>query len=259
MKRQERQKSILDLLVATGSVDLDDLSARFSVSKMTIHRDLDELENEGLLRKCRGGATIEADMRFESDYQFRARQGGEAKTAIARSALDFIEPGMAVMINDGSMAAVLGSMLPEKRPLTVITNNDAVIHALKMEKGITLVALGGTYSKKYNAYLGKLAEDAVSQLRADIAFISSPAISGTDVFHMDEQVVRVKKMMMASAAKSILLVHHMRFGHTALHKMASVDEFDAIVTDEPPTRTIEKQFEEMKVQLVLTAESGGDV
>ena len=44
MKRDDRQQMIMDLLVRDGEVELDALADRFSVSKMTIHRDLDELE-----------------------------------------------------------------------------------------------------------------------------------------------------------------------------------------------------------------------
>lgn len=112
---------------------LDALAAHFSVSNMTIHRDLDDLEAAGILRKIRGGATIEAGTQFESDFRFREQQGSDAKGAMADAALALIEPGMTVIINDGSMAAVLGARLTERRPLTVVTNNAAVIDALKFE------------------------------------------------------------------------------------------------------------------------------
>lgn len=234
MKREDRQQAIMDLLVAEGEVELDALADRFSVSRMTIHRDLDELEGAGLLRKIRGGATIESGTQFESDFRFRARQGAAAKEAMAAQALELIEPGMSVLINDGSMAAVLGRMAVARRPLTVITNNCAVLDALKGEAGIKLIALGGVFSAKFNAYLGKICEDSLARLRADIAIISSPAVSGTEVFHMDDAVVRAKRAMMAAAARRCLVVNHTRFGHTALHKLADLAEFDHIITDRAP-------------------------
>ena len=73
VKREDRKQAIMDLLVEQRAVDLDDLAERFAVSKMTIHRDLDDLESEGLLRKMRGGATMESGTQFESDFRFRAR------------------------------------------------------------------------------------------------------------------------------------------------------------------------------------------
>lgn len=234
MRREERQQLIMDLLVEKGAVDMDDLAERFAVSKMTIHRDLDDLEQAGLLRKMRGGATIEAGTQFESDFRFRERQGGEAKERMARAALELVEPGMTVIVNDGSMAAVLGALLVEKRPLTVITNNAAIMDALKGVNGANLIALGGTYSAKFNGYFGVLTEEALARLRADIAFVSTPALSGGKAFHMDDDVVRSKRAMIASAAKSCLLVNHQRFGRTALHVLSDLKDFDWIITDAMP-------------------------
>lgn len=236
MKREDRKQAIMDLLVEHGAVDLDNLSDRFGVSRMTIHRDLDDLEQAGVLRKMRGGATIEAGNQFESDFRFRERQESEAKERMALAAFDLIEPGMTVMINDGSMAAVLGSLLPKKRPLTVITNNAAVIDALKTEAGMTLIALGGAFSAKFNGFFGVVTEDALSRLRADIAFISAPAVSGTLAFHMDDNVIRAKRAMMAAASRICLLVNHHRFDRSALHVLADLSDFHLVITDdEPPT------------------------
>ncbi|WP_412535215.1 DeoR/GlpR family DNA-binding transcription regulator [Mesorhizobium sp. BAC0120] len=234
MKREERRQAIIDLLLEKRAVDLDDLAARFAVSKMTIHRDLDDLEQGGLLRKVRGGATIEAGTQFESDFRIREKQDSAAKARMARAALELVEPGMTVMINDGSMAALLGVALQEKRPVTIITNNAAIIDQMKGEPGITVIALGGVFSTKFNAFFGIVTEAALSRLRADIAFISTPAVSGLKAFHMDDAVVRAKRAMMAAAGRSCLLVNHQRFGRSALHVLADLSEFDAIITDDFP-------------------------
>lgn len=234
MKRDERRQAIMDLLVGARTLGLDDLAEHFAVSKMTIHRDLDDLEQSGLLRKVRGGATIEPGTRFESDFRIRALQDIDAKTRLAGAALELVEPGMTVMINDGSTAAVLGSLLPARRPLSVITNNAAVIDRLREEPGITLIALGGVYSAKFNAYFGIVTEQALSRLHADLAFLSVPAVAGLRAFHMDEAVTRAKRAMMDAAERRCLLIGHTRFGKTALHALAGLDEFDSILTDGLP-------------------------
>ncbi|KGJ03909.1 DeoR faimly transcriptional regulator [Paracoccus halophilus] len=234
MKREERRQAIMDLLVEARAVDLDALADRFGVSKMTIHRDLDDLEQAGFLRKVRGGATIEAGTRFESDFRIRALQDGDAKGRMARAALELVEPGMTVMINDGSMAALLGASLTEKAPLTVITNNAAVIDRLKDAPRITLIALGGIYNAKFNGFFGVVTEHALSRLRADLAFVSTPALAGIQAFHMDDAVVRAKRAMMRAAERNVLLVNHQRFGRSALHVLADLAEFDAIITDAAP-------------------------
>ncbi|MBB4066296.1 DeoR/GlpR family DNA-binding transcription regulator [Gellertiella hungarica] len=243
MKREDRRQAIMDLLVEQRMVELDALSERFGVSRMTIHRDLDDLEEAGMLRKVRGGATIESSTQFESDFRFRERQEGEAKRRMAEAALELIEPGMTVAVNDGSMAAVLGSILPRKRPLTVITNNAAIIETLRMEPGITTIALGGVYSAKFNAYFGVVTEESMARLRADIAFISAPAVSGGMAFHMDDGVIRAKRAMIASASRACLLVNHQRFGKSALHVLARISDFERVITDDLPPREALEAFE----------------
>ncbi|PDT50141.1 DeoR family transcriptional regulator [Sinorhizobium fredii] len=253
MRREERQQLIVNLLVENKTVDLDDLADRFAVSKMTIHRDLDDLEQAGVLRKIRGGATIDAGTQFESDFRIRERQDHDEKVIVARRALEFVEPGMTVMVNDGSMAAVLGEMLLEKRPLTLITNNSAIIDRLKGENGITLIALGGTYSPKFNAYLGVVTEEALSHLRADLAFISAPAVSGRLAYHMDDDVVRAKRAMISSSTRRVLLVNHKRIGHTALHVLADLQAFDAVITNRTPDPAIREEFDRVGIPLTVAA------
>lgn len=233
MKREDRRQAIINLLIESRAVDLDDLATRFAVSRMTIHRDLDDLEQAGVLRKVRGGATIDAGTQFESDFRFRELQEADVKRAIADAAAELVEPGMTVMINDGSMASVLGDILARRKHVTVITNNAAILERSKGESGVTLIGLGGLYSSKFNAYFGIVTEGALSRLRADIAFISAPAVSGRLAYHMDESVVRTKRAMMASCRQSCLMVNSRRFGHTALHVLADLKEFDTVISDRP--------------------------
>ena len=138
------------------------------------------------------------------------------------------------LLRTGSMAALLGASLTDKAPLTVITNNAAVIERLKDAPRVTLIALGGTYSAKFNGFFGVVTEDALSRLRADLAFISTPAVAGLRAFHMDDAAVRAKRAMISAADRAVLLVNHTRFGRSALHALADLTAFDAIITDAAP-------------------------
>ncbi len=173
---------------------------------------------------------------------------------LAQAALSFVEPGATVIVNDGSMAAVLGGMLIEKRPLTVITNNYAVIEALSGERGMSLIALGGAYSPKYNGFFGIVTEESLARLRVDIAFISTPAVCGTVSYHMDDEVVRAKRAMMQAASRSYLLVGHQRFGRAALHVMADLADFDSIITDAAPAAGFLGRIEAGGIALTIAEE-----
>lgn len=230
MKREERRQAIMDLLVQLGAVDLDDLAQRFDVSKMTIHRDLDDLENLGLLRKIRGGATIESGTQFEADYRYRALQNVDVKRAVADKAASLIEPGMTVLINDGTTAGLMADAIVNMRPLTVITNNLAAINTLTDVQGVNLIALGGTYSRKFNGFFGMMTEESLSRLQVDLAFLSTPAVNGLTCYHMDESVTRCKRAMIDAGAKVVLLADGKKFGRTALHQLSDMTAFDTVVT-----------------------------
>ncbi|AZO09785.1 MULTISPECIES: DeoR/GlpR family DNA-binding transcription regulator [unclassified Mesorhizobium] len=241
MKSDSRRQGIMDFLMDAGTASVEDLASRFSVSKMTVHRDLDELEESGFLRKVRGGASIQPSGLFESDFRYRQKLAGEEKRRLAKAAAAMIEPGQTVIIDDGSTAGSIAAHLAELRPLTVITNNLAVIQELAPIGGITLIALGGQYSKKFHGFFGLLAEETLRSLRADVAFLSSSAIHGASAFHQEQEVVQTKRLMMAAAARKYLLVDHGKFGRTALHFLTELKTFDTVFTGGelgPPAREV---------------------
>ena len=256
MKRQDRRQGIVDLLIEEGSLSLDDLAQRFSVSKMTIHRDLDDLDGEGLIRKQRGGATIEPSAQFESDFRFRTRKAAGEKRDIARRAARLVEPGMSVLLDDSSTSRAIVPFLTERRPLTVITNNLAAMDALGGHAGITLIALGGTYSRKFNGFFGILTEAALAGLCADIALMSSSSILGTTVFHQDQEVIDVKRGMIASGARCYLMADHEKFGRTALHRVAELDAFDGLVTSDRTPPDLLDMVREQAIEVIVA--QGGD-
>ena len=96
---------------------------------------------------------------------------------------------------------------------------------------------------------------ALSRLRADLAFISSPAVNGLSVFHMDADVVRTKRAMMAAAGQSCLLVNHKRFGTAALHLLADLTEFQTIITDDDPGAEARTALAQAGLSLTIATEA----
>ncbi|MCH8532561.1 MAG: DeoR/GlpR family DNA-binding transcription regulator [Saccharospirillum sp.] len=251
MKPEDRRAEIVEFLISQGSASLDELAERFSVSKMTIHRDLDFLESDGLLRKLRGGASIESSGQFESDFRYRAQLSAQEKASITRRAAQFIEPGTSVMIDDGTTSQTIVPWLIEKKPLTVITNNLSIINALTDQSEINLVALGGSFSRKYQGFFGVLTHNTLSALRADVALVSASAIEAGIAYHQDQEILTTKRQMVASSAVSYLMVDHHKFGKTALHRFFRLDAFDGVVvSNELPYHRI-RELREMGVKVYI--------
>jgi len=229
--RIQRQEQIANYVLEHTSVSVKQLVDLFDVSFMTIHRDLDELEIQGFLRKVRGGATAQPSNLFESDVRYRLNIALKEKEAIAEQAMSHIEPGQAVMIDDSTTALVLARLLPRIVPLTVITYGLAAIRELSKVRGINLITLGGEYVPKYDAFVGILCEQAIATLRANVFFMSAAAVSGNFIFQQEEEFVKIKRAMLASASKHVLLCDHTKLGKFALHRLASLQEFDHIIVD----------------------------
>ncbi len=243
-----RHERISELVLERPFVAAKELARLFDVSVMTIHRDLDELEGRGVLRKVRGGATPQPSSLFESNVRYRLTVAAAEKQALARFALDRIEPGQAVMLDESTTGLALARLLPARVPLTVITNSLTVVQELKAVKEIHLIVLGGDYWPRHEAFCGLACEAAVSALRADVLFMSTTAISGGVAYQPDQDMAIAKRAMIAAAAHRVLLVDHGKFGRVALHRLAPLGDFDLVVVDEGVDEAGLRQLREARVR-----------
>jgi len=225
----ERQQHILDRLMENGTVDVGGLAEALDVSRMTIHRDLDQLEERNLLRKVRGGATIESSLLFESSYAYRSEMATAEKRAVSKAAAEYLEPGQAVMIDDSTTAEPLAEFLPETVPHTVITNAFHLADKVRDMRQVELICLGGSYNSNFESFLGLFCEQAIEAIRADVLFMSTSAIKDGVAFHQNQDAARVKRAMMEVAETTVLLADQSKFGRSGLIRLAALDEFDQVL------------------------------
>ena len=249
----QRQDRIAELVLKQSFVAAKDLAELCGVSLMTIHRDLDELEARGVLRKVRGGATPQPSSLFESNVRYRLTVAIEEKQALAHAALSRIDPGQAVLIDESTTGLMLARLLPERGPLTVITNSLLVMQDLRAARDIKLIVLGGDYWPRHEAFCGLACEAAVSDLRADVLFMSTTAISGGVAYQPDQDMAIAKRAMIAAAAQRILLVDHTKFGRVALHRLAPLADFDLVLTDDGIDEAGLRQLREAQVPFEVLA------
>jgi len=253
-KQQVRQRAIADAVLAEGSIRIEALAERFGTSLMTVHRDLDELEDRGLLRKTRGMATALSSTLVESSDVYRLGQETPAKMAIAEAALQFIEPGQSLILDDSTTVLQLAKLLQSKAPLTVITNVLTLLNELNGVRGISLVGLGGTYYNWCSAFMGAMTAESIKRLRADVLLMSTAAIADGMCFHQSEEAVATKRAMFEVASKRILLVDHTKFERRALHALASPTEFDHVIVDDATKADDIKKMRDLGVDVIVATQ-----
>lgn len=217
--------------MAEGAVRIEALAERFEISLMTVHRDLDELESRGLIRKSRGIATALSSSLVESSDVFRVGQQLAEKRSLAQAAMEFIEPGQAIFLDDSTTVLQMAGLLQARAPLTVITNVLTLMNELNGVRGISLVSLGGNYYNWCSAFMGRITNEAISKLRADLFIMSTSAITDDTCFHQTLETVDTKRAMFDAAATRILLVDHTKFEKRALHALAHLTEYDVVIVD----------------------------
>jgi DeoR/GlpR family transcriptional regulator of sugar metabolism len=233
-KTEFRQRQISERVVAAGSCTAQELASSFGVSIMTIHRDLDVLERRGIVRKFRGGVTAQPSGVFESQLSYRMTSNDAEKSAIAEAALEYVEPGMSVMLDDSTTILHMIPGLAQYAPLHVATTFLTALSRLSQlatESDLTIIGLGGVYDGPHDSFVGMQCLEQISGIRADVLFTSTSAVSATHAFHQEERIVALKRAMIDAATKRYLLVDHTKLGRVALHRVVSLDEFDLVITD----------------------------
>ncbi|MER6059678.1 DeoR/GlpR family DNA-binding transcription regulator [Streptomyces sp. NPDC001792] len=245
-----RQTAMAELVLAEGSATAAELAERFGVSLMTIHRDLDELERQGIVRKFRGGVTAQPSGVFESNVQYRLKTMRPQKAALAAHAMRHIEPGMAVLLDDSTTVLEMARRLRlgEITPLTVVTNFLEAINLLAGQRGIHLMALGGDYDPLHASFLGVSCVEAVEQLRVDVGFLSTSGVHGGYAYHQEQHIVSVKRAMLDAAARTVLLVDHTKLSRVALHRVAPLSHFDLLLVDDGASPEALRDLDEHEVR-----------
>lgn len=212
-----------------------ELAEHFGVSQMTIYRDVERLERLNALRRVRGGVTSQPSSVYESSLQYRRTVGLREKEAIARAAVDLVEPGMSIMLDDGTTVLPMVSELLRRTPLTVISGFTPILDALRGVENVELIPLGGNYRARHDCVVGLLCEEMVQHLRADLVFMSTSAIYHGQMLHQEQEMVGVKRAMIASGQRRVLLADHTKLGRSATHRVAALADFDHIIVDDAIT------------------------
>lgn len=234
-ERDERRRTIFEYVLSHGQASAQELADIVGRSLMTVHRDLDDLAARGLVRKYHGGVSALPTSMFESSSEFRKQRNVKAKQALGQKALELVEPGMSILLDDSTTVLSLANSLHQKAPLTVLTNYRDAIEVLVDVADIRVVAIGGTYSKTHNSFVGSPHLTGLDSYAVDIVFQSTSTMDKNMTYHQEEDVVLMKRAMLAAGTRKVLMMDSSKIGKTSLHRFVELAAFtDIIVTKDVP-------------------------
>lgn len=250
-KRTQRQNAIAQAVMEQGSIRIEELAEQFGISVMTAHRDLDELQERGLLRKSRGIATAQASTLVESSVVYRQTQRLEIKRSLAAAALRYVNTGQSVLLDDSTTVHQIIPMLVDRAPLTVITNSLIAINEVSHTDGLSLIGLGGEYYNWCASFMGRMTNEAIARMRSDLVLMSAAAIIDGTAYFQASETVDTKRAMMDAASTRILLADHTKFSGRALHACAELREFDHVIVDPETPRSLVDRLRRSGIDLVI--------
>jgi len=227
MLTHQREQAIVDRVRTAGSVTVEELSAPFDVSGTTIRRDLARLELAGGVRRVHGGATLtEAQHDELADLDADAAE----KRVIAAATADLVRDGDVVLLDIGHTTLAIARHLRD-RPVTIVTNNLWILRVLGDDPVCTLILLGGAVGSKPGTVSGPLTEQMLALIHADVAVISSGGVrpDGSVVTDLNQEAT-IKHRMCRAADRTILVATSLKFPGEGAFQIASLHDFDTVVT-----------------------------
>ncbi|MFC7384458.1 DeoR/GlpR family DNA-binding transcription regulator [Sphaerisporangium rhizosphaerae] len=238
----DRLRAIMDALMTADSVSVAELAARHGVSEMTIRRDLDELAQQGVVRRVRGGAQSLLLRGEEPPFGVREHEAPEAKLRIAAEVAGLLADGEAVVLDGGTTALAVAREIRDRR-LTVLPLSVQGIQALSDAPRIRLVLPGGEVRHGELNIGGPLTVNTIASLRFDTAVIGCCGLSaehGVTAHALDD--VAVKQAAIASARRVVVAADSAKFRQTAFAAVCPPAAVDVLVTDEGIPRDQREAF-----------------
>ena len=249
----ERQARLQTLIQTRGICGLETLARELHVSQSTVRRDIEMLEQRGLVKPTHGGVIWAGDGGQQGrPYEFDQRLdvSAEAKGRIAREARKLVEPGQTIFIDGGTTSYSFARELAGL-PLQIVTNSLPIASLFLNDDNVELVVTGGLLYPRYGVFLGPSAEQAIDSVHVTTLFLSAAALHRGVLYNQNLLLVESQRRMIRQAQRIVLLLDATKFARQTLSRLCDLAEMDVIVTDEAPSKDELKFIREADCRLIV--------
>lgn len=248
MLKSERQEMILEILQNCRYSTASTLKEQLFASYSSIRRDLEELENMGLIRRSYGKVELVGNSPLLVSYPIRINKNSEQKKIIAKKAAKLIKNGDTLFIDPSSSCSFFAREIMHIKGITVVTNNVEVINIMS-QSSINVICSGGlqTEPNRY-ALHGPIAENTFKNIHADWAVFSVSSLTDDgklyDV-HYNETALR--KVMLKNSEKNLFLCDSSKLGTISTYYQCSLSDIDYMACDSKESKKYLKNYPNLKL------------
>ncbi|NJP48525.1 DeoR/GlpR transcriptional regulator [Streptomyces sp. SBST2-5] len=257
MSRDARWKALLELLVERGRLDVEDAAGELGVSAATIRRDFDQLAEQQMLVRTRGGAVVHG-VSYELPLRYKTARHASEKQRIARAVADLVAPGETVGLTGGTTTtevaralAVRGDLSSGSPALTVVTNALNIANELAVRPQFKIVVTGGVARAQSYELIGPLADGVLGQLALDVAVLG---VVGFDPEHgtsaNDEAEAAINRMLCERAERVVVAADASKLGRRAFARICATGAVHTLVTDSSAAPETVRGFEEAGLRVL---------
>ncbi|NUM44241.1 MAG: DeoR/GlpR transcriptional regulator [Anaerolineales bacterium] len=253
LSTENRRDQILTYLSQHDRGYVADLSQLLNVSEVTVRKDLDFLEAQGLLTRIHGGALASGRGRLERHFGAREQQNLDEKRRIAQAAAALIQSGQRIFLDASTTALQVARLIKDRKDLIVVTNGLYTALELVFCEGITTMVLGGTVRPRSSSLVGNLNTDLLRRLRVDLGIFGAYSVTAQDgLMETDLDEATLKQSVVKVSNKVVGIADSSKFGITSFSVFALPEEIDLLITDPkaPPEMVESLRAQDVQVELV---------
>jgi DeoR family transcriptional regulator of aga operon len=257
--RYARWTALLEILAETGRVSVEDAAERLDVSQATIRRDFDQLAQQQMITRTRGGAVASA-VSYDLPLRYKSAKRAPEKQRIGMAAAALVASGMVVGINGGTTTTEVARALATRpdlvggndgTALTIVTNALNIANELIVRPHIKLVVTGGVVRPQSYELIGPLATGILRDLMLDVAFLGVDAVDvQLGAAAHNEGEAAINQLMAARARRIVLVADSSKLGQHAFARICPIDRVDTLVTDSLAAQELTGGFTTAGVEVI---------
>lgn len=246
---KDRSNKILELLIQENKAEVSFLSEKLGVSQVTIRKDLDSLEQRGIIKREHGFALL----RSADDINGRIAYHYEEKREIAQKAADLVANGDTILIESGSCCALLADALANsKKDLTIITNSAFIAGYIREKSNFQIILLGGIYQQDSQVMVGPMILQCVENFLVDFFFIGTDGYDKRVGFtNRDQMRAQAVRDMARQANHIVVLTESDKFSKHGVVPLNLKNKVKTVITDKHLSAETKADLEGQGIRIII--------